>query len=233
MQAFTSSDILDLWDRGAGLHPLDRSLLALSSIHATAAEDCADWALGRRNRTLFELHASCFGSRLKGWSSCPQCSEKIEFDVDSALLLSASELNCPKESVMIRGEHFRLPTSRDVAAALSADLDTSAIRLLQHCRISNGLGDEWSEDEVRDAGEKLSAADPLAETQLALDCPSCGHQRNDVLDIGCFVWAEIESRARRLLWEVHTLAAAYGWSEGETLALSSSRRANYIRLVQA
>ena len=54
-----------------------------------------------------------------------------------------------------------------------------------------------------------------------------------MLDIGCFVWAEIESRARRLLWEVHTLAAAYGWSEGETLALSSSRRANYIRLVQA
>ena len=49
-----------------------------------------------------------------------------------------------------------------------------------------------------DAGEILSAADPLAETNLALDCPSCGHQWNDVLDIGSFVWAEIEARARRL-----------------------------------
>ncbi len=233
MQAFTSSDILELWDRGAGLHPLDRSLLALSSTLAAVAEDCADWPLGRRNRTLFELHASCFGSRLKGWSSCPQCAEKIEFDVDNGLLMTASELNCSRTSIMIRGEHFRLPTSRDVAAVLYADPDTAAIRLLEHCRISDGSGGEWNEDDVHDAGEILSAADPLAETKLALDCPSCGQQWNDVLDIGSFVWAEIESRARRLLWEVHTLAAAYGWSEGEILALSSPRRASYIRMVQA
>jgi hypothetical protein len=233
MQAFSSSDIVELWDRGAGLHPLDRSLLALSATLAAAAEDCADWPLGRRNQMLFELHSSCFGSRLQGWSSCSQCGEKIEFDVDSALLMAASDLNSPRASIMMRGEHFRLPTSRDVAALLSADPDTAAIRLLERCRIGDGSGGEWNEDEVRAAGEILSAADPLAETNLALDCPSCGHQWNDVLDIGSFVWAEIESRARRLLWEVHTLATAYGWSEAETLSLSSARRASYIRMVQA
>ena len=54
-----------------------------------------------------------------------------------------------------------------------------------------------------------------------------------MLDIGSFVWAEIESRARRLLWEVHTLASAYGWSEAETLSLSAARRASYMRMVQA
>jgi hypothetical protein len=232
MQAFSSSDILELWDRGARLHPMDRGLLALSATLA-AAEDCADWPLGRRNRTLFELHASCFGSSLKGWSSCPLCGEKIEFDVDNGLLMTASEQNCPRAAIMIRGEYFRLPTSRDVAAVLSADPGTAAIYLLERCRISDGSGGEWSEDEVREAGEILSAADPLAETALALDCPSCGHQWNDVLDIGSFVWAEIESRAHRVLWEVHTLAAAYGWSEADTLSLSSARRASYIRMVQA
>ena len=106
-------------------------------------------------------------------------------------------------------------------------------RLLERCRISNDLGGEWSEDEVQAAGELLSAADPLAETNLALDCPSCGHQWNDVLDIGSFVWAEIEARARRLMSEVHALATAYGWSERETLSLSPARRAGYLRMVQA
>ena len=233
MQAFSSSDIVELWDRGAGLHPLDRSLLALSATLAAAAEDCADWPLGRRNQMLFELHSSCFGSRLQGWSSCSQCGEKIEFDVDSALLMAASDLNSPRASIMMRGEHFRLPTSRDVAALLSADPDTAAIRLLERCRIGDGSVSKWNEVALRDAEGILAAADPLAETQLALNCPSCAHQWNDVLDIGSFVWAEIESRARRLVLEVHTLASAYGWSEGETLSLSAARRASYMRMVQA
>ena len=49
-----------------------------------------------------------------------------------------------------------------------------------------------------------------------------------MLDIGSFVWAEIESRARRVLGEVHALASAYGWSEAETLSLSAVRRASYL-----
>lgn len=227
----SSSDLLDMWDRGTSLHPLDRTLLALSATPAN--RDCADWPLGRRNRALFELHACCFGSHLRGWSSCSQCGETIEFDVDSALLLDAAALDCHSDSVVIQGERFRLPTSRDVAAVLFTDLDTAAIRLLEGCRISNRVGVEWSEDEVNAAGEILSAADPLAETSLALDCPSCGHQWFDVLDIGSFVWAEIEARARRLMSEVHALATAYGWSERETLSLSPARRAGYLRMVQA
>jgi len=133
---------------------------------------------------------------------------------------------------MICGDQFRLPTSRDLASVLSADPDTAAPRLLERCRIGDGSGGEWNETALRDAGEIMADADPLAETQLALDCPSCARQWNDVLDIGGFVWAEIESSARRLFWQVHTLASAYGWSEAETLSLSVARRENYMRMVQ-
>ncbi|HUD55174.1 MAG TPA: hypothetical protein VMR02_08095 [Terracidiphilus sp.] len=44
---------------------------------------------------------------------------------------------------------------------------------------------------------------------------------------------QIEARARRLLYEVHTLAAAYGWSEREILSLSAPRRALYLEMVRA
>jgi hypothetical protein len=34
-----------------------------------------------------------------------------------------------------------------------------------------------------------------------------------------------------VLWELHTLASAYGWSESESLALSDTRRAMYLEMV--
>jgi hypothetical protein len=80
-------------------------------------------------------------------------------------------------------------------------------------------------------GERLASADPLAETRLALACPSCHHAWDAGFDIGQFVWAEVEALARRVLWEVHALASAYGWSESITLALSPARRAMYLQLV--
>jgi hypothetical protein len=233
MRTFSSSEILDLWDRGARLHPLDRGLLVLGTAFPAVSEECADWPLGRRNRALFELHSLCFGPRLQGWSACPRCGEKVEFDIDGGLLVAAAPEDNATASVMIGGERFRLPTSRDLAGVLSAGPDTAAARLLERCRIGDGSDGEWNEAALRDAGEILAGADPLAETQLALNCPSCDHQWSDVLDIGSFVWAEIESRARRLFLQVHTLASAYGWSEAETLSLSAARRENYIRMVQA
>jgi hypothetical protein len=233
MPRLSSSEVLDLWDRGVRLHALDRSLLALSAVCPSQSEDYADWSLGRRNRELFELHASWFGPHLRGWSACPRCGEKVEVDIDDGLLMTATPADSSSDGVMIRGGRYRLPTSRDLAKVLSGDPETVAVRLLERCCISDGFVSQWNEVALRDAEETLAAADPLAETQLALDCPSCAHQWNDVLDIGSFVWAEIESRARRLLLEVHTLASAYGWSEGETLSLSAARRASYMRIIQS
>jgi hypothetical protein len=233
MDKFSSSEILELWEQGMRLHPLDRSLLVLSATSPRHAENYADWPIGRRNRALFELHAVCFGARLHGWSTCPRCAEKVEFEIDDGSFTTETLPASSTDGVVIGCQRYRVPTSRDLAEALSGDLETVAIRLLQRCHIGDGTVSTWTGGELRDAEETLAAADPLAETQLALDCPSCAHQWNDVLDIGSFVWAELESRARRLLFEVHTLASAYGWSEGETLSLSAARRTSYLRMVQA
>ncbi len=233
MQAFSSSDVVALWERGARLHPLDRSLLALSTAFPGASEDHADWSLGRRNRALFELHAVCFEKQLQGWSGCPACGEKAEFELEGGQLLAASASAQPGTTVTVRGEIFRLPTSRDLAEVLAEDAAAAARGLLERCRLGEAGPGEWDEAALGEAGDTLAAADPLAEVQLALDCPACGHEWHDVLDIGSFVWAEVESRARRLLWEVHTLALAYGWSEAETLGLSAVRRAGYLAMVQA
>lgn len=91
----------------------------------------------------------------------------------------------------------------------------------------------WKDEELEEIGEKMAAADPMAEIRLTFDCPQCERQWDESLDIASFFWAEVDSRARRLLSEVHTLAARYGWREEEILALSEPRRALYLDLVRA
>ncbi|NGZ08269.1 MAG: hypothetical protein CV088_02645 [Nitrospira sp. LK70] len=235
MRTFSTSDILEMWEKGRPLHPLDRGLLALSTALPSLTDDLADWPLGRRNRALFDLYCKAFGSRLHGWTSCPSCGEKIEFDLDASVLLSTQrEEPGWQEMLTVGNERFRLPTSRDLAEVMTAsDARPAARRLLERCRESRLEPLVSSDATLEEVEERMASADPMADIRLVLPCPTCGHQWDGTLDIARFVWAEIESRARRLLLEVHHLARAYGWTEAETLSLPAARRAMYLEMVQA
>jgi hypothetical protein len=232
MQVLSSSSVLDLWDRGSQLHSLDQGLLVLGAgFPETSYQTLADWPLGRRNRALAELRWSWFGPNLEGWASCPKCAEKLEFQLDTR---SLTEIDAPdSEPVVVNGRSFRVPTSRDLArAAGETDPQSAAVRLLEFCRLEEGEG-TLSEDDLEAVGERMAAADPLAETRLFLVCPNCGNEWQDTVDIAQFLWADIDARARRLLREVHILGCTYGWSEKEILSLSDRRRAVYLGMAQA
>jgi hypothetical protein len=234
MPALSSPGVLELWEKGMSLHPLDRGLLALSVADPVVTAGVADWPLGRRNRALLDLHASWFGPRLQGWTSCPSCGEKVEFELDARELAMAAPDAPPHDAVIVGAHAFRLPTSRDLAHIVALDAaEYTATGLLDRCRTAGPETAEWTDDLLEVVEESLASADPLAETRLALSCPSCQREWEDAFDVGRFLWAEIESRARRVLWEVHTLASAYGWSESETLALGDARRAMYLEIVNA
>ena len=233
MPALCSPEVLELWEKGMSLHPLDRVLLALSTADPAVTAVVADWPLGRRNRALLDLHASWFGPRLEGWTSCPSCGEKVEFELDARELAMAAPDGPTHDAVTVGAYAFRLPTSRDLAHAIGLEAAESATGLLDRCRTGGPETAEWTDDLLEAVEESFASADPLAEIRLALSCPSCQGEWEDALDIGRFLWAQVESRARRVLWEVHTLATAYGWSESETLALSDARRAMYLEIVSA
>jgi hypothetical protein len=227
MPLLSGAAVVALWEQGVALHPIDRGLLALAMADPSAAHAAADWPLGRRNHALLDLHATWFGSRLDGWTSCPACGEKVEFDLDARQLAAPADAPNPQDSVSVGAHAFRLPTSRDLA-----DVPTAA-GLLERCRVGGSRDAEWTDEMIATIEDRLAAADPLAEIRLALDCPSCGHEWEDALDIARFLWAKVDALARRVLWEVHTLAAAYSWSESDILALSVARRAAYLQMVRA
>lgn len=232
MPPLSSSAILDLWERGTRLHPLDRNLLAASAALSEASvEDVADWPLGELNRALAELLLSSFGPHLNGSVACPQCNEKLEFQMDSNTLTEGETIAA--SPIEVNGCRYRLPTSRDLAKTVrEPDPQAAANRLLESCRLQ-GESPDTSMHDLDEVGDRMALADPLAEIRLTLDCSNCGHQWEETLDVGAFVWAKIEACAKRLLREVHVLGWAYGWAEKEILSLSEPRRSVYLEMIQA
>lgn len=78
----------------------------------------------------------------------------------------------------------------------------------------------------------LAAADPQADVELSLSCPSCAHSWQTAFDVADFLWREIHAWAKDALRGVHVLARAYGWREADVLTLTPTRRQIYLELAQ-
>ena len=234
--------LITAWERGQRLGPVERGLILLQlASPALADAQCAAVPIGERDRRLLALRASLFGERLVGLVACPQCGERLELEATTA------ELTCPPADVDLRLARrgyeldLRLPDSTDLRASSVATTDPAAAAraLIARCIVSARRGDtavdagELPAAVLEDAAERIAAADPQADVQLALSCAACAAPCRAPFDIVSFMWTELEALAERLLWEVHTLAQAYGWSEPEVLALGPARREAYLRMVLA
>jgi len=229
----TQAEVLKLWEAGRSLGALDRAVL-VASVASPDQQSAADWPLGARNRSLAQLHCDAFGGILRGYTACRQCGEHLEFEFDGHTVAAQPAVSSASQLVPVGKWLFRLPTSRDLAiAAEESGEQAAATRLLASCYSGTEPVTNWTDEDVNNIGERLSEADPLAEILLHFDCPSCPASFDESLDLGGFVWAEIESQARRIFQDVHALASAYGWSESEILALSPARRSAYVEMVQA
>lgn len=247
MHPLSAAALLDIWDAGQGRPPTERALLLLEAACAEAGRDeIARWSVGWRDGRLLTLREHLFGVPMQSVTACPACGERLELDfattdirapVPEAPPLPRSMLSLALDGYAVT---FRLPDSRDLRAAGAAD-DAAAIarRLLDLCIVGARYGGEavGSEDlpdtVVAEINRRLAGADPQADPQLALTCPACGHAWRAPLDIGAFLWAEVEAWAARTLHGVHRLATAYGWREADILALSPRRRQFYLDLVSA
>ncbi len=236
MRTLGDADCLVLWESGFRRHPLDRALLALAAACPESGyESLADWPIGRRNRSLLELHTRCFGRHLQMWTACAACGEKLEIELDARQFSSEDEPPKRAEaSVSIGGRVFRLPNSRDLARIVGeVDAAAGARRLLAGCCVDGEPAVRWSEEDLTAVGDRLAAADPLAEIRLSFRCPTCEAEWDEPFDPTTLFWSEVQGRARQVMSEVHALASAYGWSEADILAMSANRRTVYLEMLQS
>jgi uncharacterized protein (UPF0212 family) len=249
MQSLSASDLLEIWERGAGLAPQAQALAILGFVFPQASPmQLALLTIGQRDACLLKLRELTFGSRLAGIAACPACGERVEtaFAVDD-FPISAYALPDPGSGEFAHAETsihlppydllFRLPTGADLE--LLTNPSTAQEQLMQACLLSASKDGQpvSSRDlpvEVLDAVmESMSQADPLANITVALTCPACGHQWQVIFDIVSHFWSEIHAWAARLMREVHVLASAYGWREADILSMSAWRRQRYLELIRS
>jgi len=244
MRPLSVPELLEAWERGLAEPPVRRALALLAAAcPETPVEDLARESMGRRDARLLTLREWTFGSRLVALADCPACGELLETAFDAAEIRVPGALEGPAEplSLTVAGcaLTLRLPNSLDVAAvAAGEDLEMARHWLLVRCLLDarGPDGEEVSLDRLPAAalqtiGDRMAAADPQGDVELALRCPACGHAWPAVFDIASYFWTEVDAWARVLLHEIHTLASAYGWREGDILALSPWRRRAYLELI--
>ena len=239
-----AAGLLQAWEDASPLPMQQRALrLAAVASNQTLLDDVTHWTIRRRDAALFDVRLQHFGRFADGLVSCPHCSEPLEMRLDLLQLRCAA----PDDDEQLRQLQvgdltitWRLPTAADVmVAAAEGEEHGARARLLACCVSAAKRGTD-----ALDVGEVL-AHDPAVGQQVAgaiaveyedvptsldIECPACGRAADVPFSIETFLWREVDTWARRTLQEVHTLAQAYGWSEGEILALSPARRRLYLEL---
>jgi len=196
--------------------------------------------LGERNARLVEFHARVFGPEIELLSHCPACGTAAQFSADcAALAVERPAAVAPSHRLAAHGHviDFRLPDSADLTAASAQDgEDDFARQLLQGCVIActrDGAAVRMNDlpPALLDAlSQRMEALDPAASVSFALACPQCATHWDARLDLAQLLWQKVQAAAERLLLEIDTLARSYGWTEGEVLRLSATRRAAYLQM---
>jgi len=92
MRALTGDLLLSAWERCAHEHDLDRAVTMLAlALPASSREQLAALPLGERNMLLLRLHEISFGPSLRGFASCSQCGEPLEFVLPAGALAERLE----------------------------------------------------------------------------------------------------------------------------------------------
>jgi hypothetical protein len=242
VRGLAGRDLLTVWEAGSVEGRVQRPLTALRLCFPELTHDeLAGLPVGDRDALMFAVHAATFGPQLECLARCPQCQESVEFTLGADALPDAPAPRFePPEyrafEVDGRVLEYRLPDSRDLAAASTLD-DAAEARALLAMRCvrdlegSGGASSDMPEGVIVALSMEIAKRQPWADIQVALACPTCGASWDSALDLSEFVWGEISAEARRLAREVHSLARAYGWAEADILAMTPARRRTYLALL--
>jgi hypothetical protein len=235
----STTALLYAWEQGLGRPASERALELLAVADSSRATDeHARLPLGERDSRLLELRRWAFGSRLDAAAGCPSCGVELELSLDADELCIASPGLATAGELTLEGYDvlFRVPNSLDAREAAFAESVADARRvLLERCVTASRNGSSVAPAALPSAvveaiEEAMAERDPQADVRLTLSCPECGYRWDAILDVAEFLWGEVDQWARRVLVDVASLAAAYGWTEAQVLGLSPARREAYLEL---
>lgn len=239
MRRLSANDLIEIWETAQSQHPLDQALTILrAGFTENSIDSLVDLPVGERDRRLLQLRQETLGPMLVGETECPGCGERLEFEINTTdFLVEPPPVKTWDSEIDGFSFQIRMPTTRDIAAVMDSPADVARSSLAERCIVFPEGGERVAAlTELPDAligkiANQLAAADAGAESLINLECQACGEKWQTLLDIASYFLREIEALVKRLLFEVHVLAQAYGWNEVEILSLSAKRRQAYLDMV--
>jgi hypothetical protein len=211
------------------------ALLAQCSEHG----DAGYWwsqPVGARSAALLRLLIETEDTRQLGLSalcSHPPCAAAFEFELPLQALAGSAGDAGPVHIVLddARCVSLRRPTGddlRDWRSKPAATRDEALGMMLATLLLE---GQVRLQDEAR-LSAAIAQLDPLVAFTVDCACPVCATPNQVAVDLEALALARLAARQRLLLREVHELAAHYGWTEQEALAVPARRRAQYLALCE-
>jgi hypothetical protein len=224
--------LLTLWERGRGATPVECAAALLDALPDTGA----DLDVGSRDVLLARLLAAVAGPLVWARAACSSCGTALDVPVDVAAV-AALPVHAPGEGLTVEVDGapvgFRLPTTGDLLALRNVVPEVARDLLLRRCLALPDDAGPVPEAVADVVDAAMEAAAPAGAIDLLLTCTDCATTSAVALDVPLLLWVEVEACAATLMAQVHALAAAYGWTEPDVLALSPRRRAAYLELVES
>jgi hypothetical protein len=242
IRPLSALDLVRVWEWGEDRGPADRGLGLLSLALPDRSEaDLPRLTVGQRDACLLLQRCATLGDVFEIQTRCPRCAEDLEFTMQrSQLLVAEPDAVHPGPHTETFDGHtitFRLPDSHDLAAvAAEPDPATARAALLRRCVLAvvpppGSQSDALPPAVATALAEAIGERDPQANIRFQLHCAACHERWDSVFDIVRYFWEEITAQVKLVTREVHGLAAAYGWSEHDILAMSAVRRRWYLSLL--
>ena len=230
MRSLCGQDEIAFHAPAPGMGPHGRlARLAADLDHAPpdlAALDLAAW-----EALLLDLRAALIGPRIDAEAHCEACG------TGNALIFPAADLpRAPGDPPVLDGRALSL-TLGDLLAHEARGL-TGEAALTALLAAAMGLTPDAAAQRLArpDRGRVVAALESAASglgLEIASTCTACGAALVLPLDVATYLDAELQSRAARLLDEVHLIALTYHWSQAEILSLPLARRQDYLRRIMA
>lgn len=215
---------------------LDRLLVEAPHTHLSPG-DAANLTVVDRDRLLASVYTRTYGDHIASTVHCVHCGEPFDLDFSLQALLESLKQEAADADVdpepdgtfkLPDGRRFRLPTGQDEVAVMHLPPEEAEGALLARCLVD---GDATKAPEaVQEAMERVG---PVLHLDLKARCRACDAYQPIHFDIQSYLLSSISAERRRLTYEIHLLASAYGWMVRDIMELPRSQRQMFAALIEA
>lgn len=208
---------------------MSRLLAGLVTTREGGQVAVARLATAVHDRLLACLYLAELGSAVACRAVCGQCGRAFEFSFPLATLTARQDEAAAAIGPPAADGYWSGPGGVRLRPPTLADGDCESVEALL-ARIADG---PVAADQVEALSGFLEEASPLLSLDIDTACPECGEAQRVWFDLARYTLHALAGERPFLIRETHLIAARYGWSHDEIMALPRADRRAFAALIES